>query len=67
MAQSLDARLIGRHFIIDQTNIAGTISFFGIFYHFVGTAPLTLGDEVVVTGVTAEQLTVTKATELLNY
>ncbi|ATO55418.1 hypothetical protein MK904_08820 [Loigolactobacillus coryniformis] len=67
MNQSLDARLLGRHFIIDQTNEQGTISFFGIFYHFVANEPLKLGDEVVITAVTAEHLTVTKAESLLKF
>ncbi|MFC6171317.1 hypothetical protein [Loigolactobacillus jiayinensis] len=67
MSHSLDARLLGRHFVIDETNYSGMVSFFGIFYHFVAATRLHLGDEVVITAVTAEHLIVTKATEVLNY
>ncbi|MFD1318419.1 hypothetical protein [Loigolactobacillus zhaoyuanensis] len=67
MGQSLDTRLLGRHFIIDQINYQGTVSFYGIFYHFVAVTPVELGDEVVITGITAERLVVTKAEEMLTY
>lgn len=56
----IDERLINRKFTIDSENVQGTITFFGIFYHYFSDEQLKIGDIVQITGTHVEGLDVKK-------
>lgn len=56
----IDERLINRKFKIDHDNIQGTITFFGIYYHYFSEETLEIGDAVQIIGTHVEGLNVKK-------
>lgn len=63
----LDARLIGERFINTVNSKEGTVSFYGVLYHYRVTGPVSLGDQLEVIDVTPRYLIAQRYQPKLDY